>query len=137
MAGLNEDNLPFVRFLDAASRERQHDNINIGWRRKRLAFSSPDGVQMDSTTEAPPDALSTWVLELPEVLNVEYEAKLREMDTLIEPARWDQVYWATVEGITSSDWSPDAKRWLHLETRRIRPSDNRTDVTFPRAMVVA
>ncbi|WMV30758.1 hypothetical protein MTR67_024143 [Solanum verrucosum] len=27
--------------------------------------------------------------------------------------------------------------WLHLVTRRIRPSGNRTDVTFPRALVVA
>uniref|UniRef100_M1DGX5 Putative plant transposon protein domain-containing protein n=1 Tax=Solanum tuberosum TaxID=4113 RepID=M1DGX5_SOLTU len=125
MAGLNEDNLPFVRFLDAASRERQHDNINIGFYYERGV-----DIPLNATT-------INEVLELPEVLNVEYEAKLREMDTLIEPARWDQVYWATVEGITSSDWSPDAKRWLHLETRRIRPSDNRTDVTFPRAMVVA
>uniref|UniRef100_M1DJU1 Putative plant transposon protein domain-containing protein n=1 Tax=Solanum tuberosum TaxID=4113 RepID=M1DJU1_SOLTU len=59
------------------------------------------------------------------------------MDTLIEPARWDQVYWPTAEGITSAGWSPDAKRWLHLVTRRIPPSGNRTDVTFPRALVVA
>uniref|UniRef100_M1DXF4 Uncharacterized protein n=1 Tax=Solanum tuberosum TaxID=4113 RepID=M1DXF4_SOLTU len=51
-------------------------------------------------------------------------------DTLAEPVRRDRVYWATAEGITSTDWSPDAKRWLHLITRRIRPSRNRTDVTF-------
>uniref|UniRef100_M1DSN3 Putative plant transposon protein domain-containing protein n=1 Tax=Solanum tuberosum TaxID=4113 RepID=M1DSN3_SOLTU len=51
--------------------------------------------------------------------------------------RRDQVYWATVEGITSTDWSPDAKRWLYLVTKRIRPSGNRTDVTFPWALVVA
>uniref|UniRef100_M1DPM1 Putative plant transposon protein domain-containing protein n=1 Tax=Solanum tuberosum TaxID=4113 RepID=M1DPM1_SOLTU len=47
------------------------------------------------------------------------------------------VYWATTEGISSTDWSPDAKRWLHLVRRRIRPSSNRIDVTFPRALVVA
>ncbi|KAH0685824.1 hypothetical protein KY284_016377 [Solanum tuberosum] len=56
---------------------------------------------------------------------------------LVEPTFRDQVYCVTAEGITSTDWSPDAKRWLHLVTRRIRPSGNRTDVTFPRALVVA
>ncbi|KAH0699046.1 hypothetical protein KY284_013261 [Solanum tuberosum] len=82
-------------------------------------------------------------LEFPEVPNAEYEAKLREIelgwlrDTMIEPARRDQVYWATAEGITNSNWSPDAKRWLHFVTKRIRPSDSLTDVTFPRASVVA
>uniref|UniRef100_M1E0Q3 Gag-pol protein n=1 Tax=Solanum tuberosum TaxID=4113 RepID=M1E0Q3_SOLTU len=63
------------------------------------------------------------VLELPEISNTEYEAKLREMDlewrrdTLVEPGH--------------------AKRWLHLVNRRIRPSGNHTDVRFPRALVVA
>uniref|UniRef100_M1DPX3 Putative plant transposon protein domain-containing protein n=1 Tax=Solanum tuberosum TaxID=4113 RepID=M1DPX3_SOLTU len=83
------------------------------------------------------------VLELPEVSNAEFEAKLWEMDlgwlrdTLIDPSKRDQVYWATSEGITSTNLSPDAKRWLHLVTKRIRPSGNRTDVTFSRALVVA
>ncbi|KAH0687963.1 hypothetical protein KY290_016988 [Solanum tuberosum] len=83
------------------------------------------------------------VLELPEVSSEEYEAKTREMDlgwlrdTLVEPTKWDQVYWPTTEGLTSTDWSPDAKMCLHLVTRRIRLSDNRTDVTFSRALVVA
>jgi len=82
-------------------------------------------------------------LEVSEVSNAEYEAYLREMDlewlrdTLVEPARRDQVYWDTAEGITSTDWSPDAKRWLDLVTRRIHPSGNRTDVTFPWLLVVA
>ncbi|KAH0722402.1 hypothetical protein KY289_005446 [Solanum tuberosum] len=58
-------------------------------------------------------------------------------DTQVEHEHRDQVYWATPEGIASTDWSPDAKRWLHLVTRRIRPSGNHTDVTFPRALVVA
>uniref|UniRef100_M1AVL5 Putative plant transposon protein domain-containing protein n=1 Tax=Solanum tuberosum TaxID=4113 RepID=M1AVL5_SOLTU len=58
-------------------------------------------------------------------------------DTLIEPTRRDQVYWANAEGITSMNWSPDAKRWLHLVTRRIRLSGNCTDVTFHQALVVA
>uniref|UniRef100_M1DP76 Putative plant transposon protein domain-containing protein n=1 Tax=Solanum tuberosum TaxID=4113 RepID=M1DP76_SOLTU len=81
-------------------------------------------------------------LEVPEVSNGEYEAKLREMDLgwlreiLIEHAHRYQVYWATVEGLTSIDWAPDAKRWLHLVTRRILSSGKHTDVTFPRALVV-
>uniref|UniRef100_M1DK41 Putative plant transposon protein domain-containing protein n=1 Tax=Solanum tuberosum TaxID=4113 RepID=M1DK41_SOLTU len=81
------------------------------------------------------------VLELSIVPNAKFEAKLREMDlewlrdTLVERTCWDQVYWATAEGITSMDCSPDAKRLLHLLTRRIRPLGNRTDVTFPRALV--
>uniref|UniRef100_M1D8X6 Putative plant transposon protein domain-containing protein n=1 Tax=Solanum tuberosum TaxID=4113 RepID=M1D8X6_SOLTU len=81
-------------------------------------------------------------LEVSEISNAKYEAKLREMDlewlryTLVEPARWDQVYWATAEGITSTDWSSDAKRWLHLVTRRIHSSGNCTDMTFPQDLVV-
>lgn len=42
-----------------------------------------------------------------------------------------------VEAITSAEWSPDAKRWLHLVSRRILLSDNRIDVNFPWALVVA
>ncbi|KAH0685357.1 hypothetical protein KY284_015910 [Solanum tuberosum] len=51
-------------------------------------------------------------------------------DTLVEPARRNRVYWPTVEGITSTDWSSNVKRWLHLVARRIRQSGNRTDVTY-------
>ncbi|KAH0685668.1 hypothetical protein KY290_017188 [Solanum tuberosum] len=82
------------------------------------------------------------VLEVPEVSNIEYETKLREMNlgwlkhTLIELAHRDRLYWATTEGITCANRSPDAKRWLHLVSRRIRPTDNRTDVNFPHALVV-
>ncbi|KAH0722485.1 hypothetical protein KY290_005135 [Solanum tuberosum] len=81
-------------------------------------------------------------LEVSEISNAKYEAKLREMDlewlryTLVEHARWDQVYWATAEGITSTDWSSDAKRWLYLVTRRIHSSGNCTDMTFPQDLVV-
>uniref|UniRef100_M1DES4 Putative plant transposon protein domain-containing protein n=1 Tax=Solanum tuberosum TaxID=4113 RepID=M1DES4_SOLTU len=81
------------------------------------------------------------ILDFPDVSNAKFEAKLREMDlewlrdTLVEPAHRDQIYWATAEGSTSTDWSPDTKRWLHLVTRRIRPSGNRTNVTFPLALV--
>uniref|UniRef100_M1DXT1 Putative plant transposon protein domain-containing protein n=1 Tax=Solanum tuberosum TaxID=4113 RepID=M1DXT1_SOLTU len=45
------------------------------------------------------------VLELPEVSNAEYEAKLWEMylgwlrDTLVKPAHRDRDYWPTIEGI--------------------------------------
>ncbi|KAH0778465.1 hypothetical protein KY290_004892 [Solanum tuberosum] len=86
---------------------------------------------------------ATAINEVLEVPNLEYEAKLSEMDlewlrdTLMEPTRRDKVYWDTSEGITSAEWSPDAKRWLHLVSRRICPSGNRTGVTFPRALVVA
>uniref|UniRef100_M1D8M8 Uncharacterized protein n=1 Tax=Solanum tuberosum TaxID=4113 RepID=M1D8M8_SOLTU len=58
-------------------------------------------------------------------------------DTLVESTRWDRVYCATTEGITSANWSPDAKRWLHLVTGKIHPSGIRTNVTFPQALVVA
>uniref|UniRef100_M1DN20 Putative plant transposon protein domain-containing protein n=1 Tax=Solanum tuberosum TaxID=4113 RepID=M1DN20_SOLTU len=168
MAGPNEENLTFVRFPDIVSRERHHDNINIGFYCERgflllkleekahAFYARLMEFEWTPLTEAPPNAHFTWgvyiplnataineALKLPKVLNVEYEAKLWEMDlgwlrnTLIKPVRRDQVYWSTTDGITSSDWSPDAKRWLHLVTRRIRPSGNRTDVTFPLALVVA
>uniref|UniRef100_M1DM57 Putative plant transposon protein domain-containing protein n=1 Tax=Solanum tuberosum TaxID=4113 RepID=M1DM57_SOLTU len=63
-------------------------------------------------------------IQVPEVPNHEFETKIQEMDlewlrdTLVEPTCRDQ-------------------RWLHLVTKRIRPSGNRTDVTFPHALVVA
>lgn len=34
------------------------------------------------------------------------------------------------EGITSADWSLDAKRWVNLVCRRICLSGNRINVTF-------
>ena len=57
------------------------------------------------------------------------------MDTLVEPTHGDNVHWDTTEGITITEWSLDAKRWLHLVTRRIRSSSNCINVTFPRTMV--
>ena len=80
---------------------------------------------------------------MPDVPKVEFEAKLREMDlewlrdTLVEPMRWDYVYLAIAEEITSTDWLPYAKKWLNLDTRRIYPSSNFANVTFPRDLVVA
>uniref|UniRef100_M1DZD2 Putative plant transposon protein domain-containing protein n=1 Tax=Solanum tuberosum TaxID=4113 RepID=M1DZD2_SOLTU len=162
MAGINEENLPFVRFSDVLNRERHHYNRNTGFCYERgfvllkLEEKAPTFYARlmefgwTPLTKAPTDALDiplndTFIneaLEFTEVSNAEYEAKLREIDlgwlrdTLIEPAHWGQVYWVTVEGITSSDWSADIKRWLHLVTRRIRLSGNRVDVTFPRALVV-
>lgn len=39
-------------------------------------------------------------------------------------------------GLTSVDWSPNGKWWLNLVFRRIHSSRNRTNFTFPRALVV-
>ncbi|KAH0689204.1 hypothetical protein KY289_016562 [Solanum tuberosum] len=81
-------------------------------------------------------------LEVPDVSNAKYEAKISEMDlgwlrnTLVEPAHRDRVYWPTTEGNISTDWLSNAKRWLHLFNRRIRLLGNSTDVTFTRALVV-
>uniref|UniRef100_M1DXI4 Putative plant transposon protein domain-containing protein n=1 Tax=Solanum tuberosum TaxID=4113 RepID=M1DXI4_SOLTU len=120
--------------------------------RSKCTFHLGEGVIRHSTYPAiriwgvdiPTNATAlNEALEVPEVSNAEYEAKLRGMDlewlrdTLVEPTRRDRVYWATAEGIISTDWLPDAKRWIHLVTRRIRPSGNRTDVNFPRVLVVA
>ncbi|KAH0761261.1 hypothetical protein KY290_017334 [Solanum tuberosum] len=80
-------------------------------------------------------------LEVQDVSNVEYEAKISEMDlgwlrnTLVDLAHWDIVYWPTTEGIISVDWSSNTKRWLHLVNRRIHPLGNLTDVKFPQALV--
>uniref|UniRef100_M1DFR9 Putative plant transposon protein domain-containing protein n=1 Tax=Solanum tuberosum TaxID=4113 RepID=M1DFR9_SOLTU len=82
------------------------------------------------------------VLKVPVVPNTEYKVKLRDMDlgwlkdTLIKSVHRDRVYWPTMKGIISANWSPDAERWLHLVTRRIRSSCNRINVTFPWALVV-
>lgn len=83
------------------------------------------------------------VVDVSKFPNHIFEYHLRDMDlewlreTLVEPTRWDQAYRATSVGITSIEWSPNANRWLHLVTRLIRPSGNCTDLTFPRALVVA
>lgn len=81
-------------------------------------------------------AVINVVLELLKILNVEYKAKLKEMDlrdTLVEHTYWDKVCWLTTEGISRVDLSPDAKRWLYLVTRMIRLSSERTYMNFPRA----
>uniref|UniRef100_M1D8A5 Uncharacterized protein n=1 Tax=Solanum tuberosum TaxID=4113 RepID=M1D8A5_SOLTU len=96
MAGINEENSPFVRF---PSRERYHDHQNtkfyceqgfylLNFEEKAPAFHGVD-ILLNAIT-------INEALEVSEVLNAEYEAKLREMDlgwlreTLIEPARRDQ-----------------------------------------------
>lgn len=48
-----------------------------------------------------------------------------------------EVYWAIVDGTTIEGLLPDAKRWIHLVSRRLRPSGNHTYVIFPRALVLA
>uniref|UniRef100_M1DCS3 Putative plant transposon protein domain-containing protein n=1 Tax=Solanum tuberosum TaxID=4113 RepID=M1DCS3_SOLTU len=141
MESLNEKNLPFVQFPDAASRERLHDFWNnkfcyergfvlLRREEKEPAFYArlmefgweyPSPIIRIRGVDISLNATTlNEVLELPEVSNAEYEAKLREMDlewlrdTLVEPTRRDKVYWPSAEGINSADWSPDAKRWLHL-----------------------
>lgn len=82
------------------------------------------------------DNVINEVLKVLEVLSKEYESKFRGMDlgwlrdTLVEPTCRDKIYWPTVEGITSTGRSVYAKRWLHLVTKRIRPSGNYNNVTF-------
>ncbi|KAM3270108.1 hypothetical protein P3S67_030014 [Capsicum chacoense] len=83
------------------------------------------------------------VLGVPNISNADFEAKYKEMDlqwlrdTLIAKADWGKVYWTRKEGIHSTHFSAEARMWLHLATRRIRPSRNTTDVTYARALVVA
>lgn len=83
------------------------------------------------------------VMRVLEVPNDAYEARLKGMDmgwlqnSLVSEEYRGEVYWPTIEGITSQYFSPDTLRWLALVGRRIRPSVNLTDVTYPRALVVA
>lgn len=56
--------------------------------------------------------------------------------TIVDPVKWDQIYWATTEGITSADWSLNAKRWVHLVSKRILPLSNHMDITYPWVLVV-
>uniref|UniRef100_M1DIE0 Putative plant transposon protein domain-containing protein n=1 Tax=Solanum tuberosum TaxID=4113 RepID=M1DIE0_SOLTU len=141
MVGENEENLPFVRFPNAACRERHHNYkkiINFAVREDNphpsLRIRGFD-IPLNATT-------INEVLELPEVSNMLYEVKLRVMDLgwlrdmLVEHVRRDNVYWPSAESITSADWSPDAKMWLYFVNRRIRTLGNYTDVTFPRSLVV-
>ncbi|KAK6773687.1 hypothetical protein RDI58_028925 [Solanum bulbocastanum] len=136
MVGKNDKHLPCIWFIDAASRERHHDYWNttfcceMGFVLHQLEEKEPAfyarlgvGIPLNGTT-------IKEVLEVSEVPNHAYEDQRSEMDlewlrdTLVEPTCWDHVYWATAEGITSMDWSPDAKKWLHWVTRRIRLSSN-------------
>uniref|UniRef100_M1DTD4 Uncharacterized protein n=1 Tax=Solanum tuberosum TaxID=4113 RepID=M1DTD4_SOLTU len=109
--------LPIVRWADpycntpfrfSASRSRL-DRFSIS----SLAESVGNGIPLNATT-------INEVLEVPDVSNADYEAKLREIDlgwlrdTLVEPTLRDRVYWPTTEGITSADWSLYAKRGATL-----------------------
>lgn len=83
------------------------------------------------------------MLAVPEVPIVKFKDNLRDMGlewpwgTIVDHTRGDQVYWATTEGLTSAYCSTDAKRGLHLVSRRIHLSSKRMNVTYPRAIVVA
>ncbi|KAH0716841.1 hypothetical protein KY285_012872 [Solanum tuberosum] len=151
MARQNDEHLPFIRFLDVASRDRHHDNRNTRFccergfvlyklEEKEPAFyarlvefgctlylgefytilptvrlDDPHPVICVRGVNIPLNSTTiNEALEVPEVPNHEYEARLREMylewlrDTLVEPTRRDQVYWGAAEGITRTYWSPDA-----------------------------
>lgn len=81
MAEINEANIPFVWFLDTASREKYHDHQNNKFCCKRgshlldLDQKGPDFYirHMDFCwapfTEVPPVARSTWVQEFNVVLS--------------------------------------------------------------------
>lgn len=56
-------------------------------------------------------------------------------DTIVELRKWDHGFWAMAEGINTGDWSRDTKRFLHLVSRRIRSSRNRTNINFPQDLV--
>lgn len=83
------------------------------------------------------------VLEIQEVPNFEYDVNLMEMDleclreTIVDPMSRKQVYRATTNGINIANWSPYDKRLFHLVSRKIFPSANHTDMTFPQALLVA
>ncbi|KAH0685782.1 hypothetical protein KY290_017318 [Solanum tuberosum] len=113
----NDEHLPFIRFPDAASWERHHDNritrfccnrvfvLHMLEEKPPAFYARLMEFEWAPLTKAPPDGVDiplnatviNEVLELPDVPNVEFEAKLREMDlewlkdTIVEPTRRDQV----------------------------------------------
>ncbi|KAH0698648.1 hypothetical protein KY284_012863 [Solanum tuberosum] len=123
MAGQNDEHFPFIRFPDAASRERHHDNRNTGFYCEMgIVLHKLEGAgDPETCVRGPTKGDRFGVAKGHSCRAFAAGSGLRD----------------TAEGNTSTDWSPDAKRWLQLVTRRIWPSGNHTDVTFPRVLVVA
>ncbi|WMV44639.1 hypothetical protein MTR67_038024 [Solanum verrucosum] len=129
---------PYERFLDVASHERWVLEFYAHLPR----FPNPtiyiQGV--DIHVDAQFVNLALRVLKVP---HGPYKAKLRETDmtwlwnTLVEEKYWEEVNWFTTDSLTCHYYSPDTRRWLIFVGRRICPSDNVIDVTYPRAVVVA
>lgn len=140
MVAFNEKNRPFVRFSDAASRERYHNHQNNNFHCERgLHLLKLQEKVVDfyarmidfcwsPMMEVPPAARFTWVrgsitsyvlfsgmiptilfslntsfindvLKVPEVPNMQYMAKLGDMDfgwlrdTMVEPTHWDRKFY--------------------------------------------
>ncbi|KAH0716609.1 hypothetical protein KY285_012640 [Solanum tuberosum] len=117
MAALNDENLPFIWFPDAASREQHHTYqtnkfccemgfhlLELDWKDDRSSTIRIRGVDIPLNTSYIND-----VLEEPDAPNTAYDAKLIETDlgwlrdALIELTRRVQFYKPTTEGITSTN----------------------------------
>lgn len=60
------------------------------------------------------------------------------MNTLVVEGHRASTNWGISRtGIHGTHFTVEARRWLHVVSRRILPSSNVTDVTYVRALVLA